>query len=123
MIYLDLSLIILSNIVLLPFLFMATYSEYALWIGSALMGIGVSSIYPTLWSFLEEILPVTSKMTSIVNSCACVGEFIVPVIIGAYIESWPNVYILVVFIYSLLACIMFALSVIWEYNINQYKRS
>ena len=123
MLIIDLILIMLSNVVLLPFLFISPYYEWALWVGSALMGIGVSSIYPTLWSFLEEILPVTSKMTSIVNSCACVGEFIVPVLIGAYIETWPNIYIVIVFIYSLLACIIFALSVFWEYIINKHKRS
>lgn len=73
MLIIDLVLIVLSNLVLMPF---ANHHEWALWVGSALMGIGVSSIYPTLWSFLELILPVTSKMTSVVNSCACVGEFI-----------------------------------------------
>ena len=68
---------------LLPFLFIETHYEWLLWVGAALMGIGVSSTYPTLLSFLERILPVTSKMTSIVHSSACVGEFIVPVLIGA----------------------------------------
>jgi len=122
MLIVDLCLVVLSNAILLPFLFI-NQSQWALWVGSALMGVGVSSMYPTLWSFLENILPVTSKMTSIINSCGCIGEFIVPVLIGAYIESWPNIYIVVVFIYSLLACVIFAISVIWEYVINKHKRS
>ncbi|KAJ6643522.1 Sodium-dependent glucose transporter 1 [Pseudolycoriella hygida] len=119
----ELGLVMVSNAILLPFLFITSYSGWALWVGSAFMGVGVSSMYPTLWSFVEEIVPVTSKMNSIVNSCACVGEFIVPVIIGAYIEQWPNVYICIVFIYSALACLVFALCVIWEYIINKHKRS
>lgn len=73
MLIIDLVLIVLSNVFLVPF---ANQYEWALWVGSALMGVGVSSIYPTLWSWLEMILPVTSKMTSVINSCACVGEFI-----------------------------------------------
>lgn len=73
MLIIDLALIVASNAVLLPF---AGQHEWALWVGSALMGVGVSSIYPTLWSFLEVILPVTSKMTSVVNAFACLGEFI-----------------------------------------------
>ena len=73
MLIIDLALIMASNAILLPF---ANHYEWALWVGSALMGFGVSSVYPTLWTFLEEILPVTSKMTSVVNVCASVGEFI-----------------------------------------------
>lgn len=121
MLIIDLVLIMIGNCVLLPLI----WYEYtwALWVGSAFMGIGVSSIYPTLWSFLETILPVTSKMTSIVNSCACVGEFIVPVLIGLYLETNPNIFIYIVMLYSGLACVIFAFSCIWEYVINKYKRS
>lgn len=110
----------IANVFLLPF---ANNYAWALWVGSCFMGIGVSSIYPTLWSFLEQILPVTSKMTSVVNSCACIGEFIVPVLIGAYIKTWPEVYLYIIFLYSSLACVIFGGMVFWEFLIYRYKRS
>ena len=90
MLIIDLALIMASNAVLLP---LGNQYEWALWVGSALMGVGVSSIYPTLWSFLELILPVTSKMTSVVNSTACLGEFIgnhsIPFDFVRLRFSWP----------------------------------
>ena len=68
-------------------------------------------------------MQVTSKMTSVVNSCACIGEFIVPVLIGAYIKTWPDIYLYIVFLYSALACGIFALICVWEWVINKHKRS
>lgn len=120
MLIIDLVLIMLSNCILLPF--GGTY-PWALWLGSILMGLGVSSIYPSLWGFLEPVVPVTSKMTSAINSCACIGEFIVPVIIGAYIQTDPDVFLYIVFLYSSLACIFFSLCCLAEFIILKYKRS
>lgn len=71
MMHVSLCLIAVGNIILLPF---GNQYEWALWLGSGLMGIGVSSVYPTLWGYLEDVIPVTGKITSLITIASCLGK-------------------------------------------------
>lgn len=51
----------LSNCILVPF---ANNYEWALWLGSALMGFGCSSVFATMFGFMEQLTPVTARITS-----------------------------------------------------------
>lgn len=39
-------------------------SFLALWLGSALMGLGCSSVFATVFAFLEQLTPVTARITA-----------------------------------------------------------
>ena len=118
MMHVSLCLIALGNMVLLPF---GNHYEWALWVGSGLMGIGVSSVYPTLWGFLEDVVTVTGKITSIITIASCMGEFIIPILIGYYIETNPMFYLYIIFGYGFLAYLVFILCCIWANRIIAYR--
>lgn len=44
-----------------------------------------------------------------------------PVIIGLYIETNPDIFLYIVCLYSVLACVIFALSVAWEFVMYRYR--
>ncbi|CAG2115108.1 unnamed protein product [Medioppia subpectinata] len=91
-IWADIAIVMVSNFVLI---FFGNTSEIGLWIGVSLMGIGTSSIFPTLLSFIEELFPVTSRIGSLFLVVACLGEFTIPFIVGYYVEKYPLILIYV----------------------------
>ena len=66
-------------------------------------------MWPSLWGFLEELFPVSSKLTSLITLCACTGDFILPFVVGKYIESYPSVYLYSLLFYNVLAILVFSL--------------
>jgi len=58
-----------------------------LWIGVALMGLGTSSIWASTYGFIDQFFPLTSRMTATFTVSACLGEFVLPTIMGNYLEQ------------------------------------
>ncbi|XP_054159965.1 sodium-dependent glucose transporter 1-like [Oppia nitens] len=106
MLWADIIIVLIGNIVLIMF---GNTSELGLWVGVSLMGIGTSSIFPTLLSFIEELLPVTSRIGSLFLVVACLGEFTIPFIVGYYIESYPLVLMYVTTVASVICFVFFAI--------------
>lgn len=77
--YFSLSLILLSNAFFLPLAF-GINQPWLLWTAAALIGLGTSSVFASVFGFLEEYFPVTEKMTAAFSMAACLGEFILPFI-------------------------------------------
>lgn len=44
-----------------------------------------------------------------------------PVLIGLYIETNPDIFLYIVCLYSVLACVIFGLSIVWEFVIYRYQ--
>jgi len=107
----SLAVILLGNVILIPF---ANSSEVCLWIGIALIGLGTSSIWGSMFSYLNDHFPVTSKISSVLTVSACVGVFIFPLIISNFVETNPDVFlwvllscsIVIVFLYILIILLM-----------------
>ena len=57
----DFGVIMFSNFILLPF---GNDHRWALWLGSSLMGLGCSSVFATVFAFVEQMTPVTSRITA-----------------------------------------------------------
>ncbi|RWS30372.1 Sodium-dependent glucose transporter 1-like protein [Leptotrombidium deliense] len=57
----DLAVIMLSNVILMPF---GNTYLWGLWTGVILVGIGTSSVFGAVFGFLEDFVTVTGKMTS-----------------------------------------------------------
>ncbi|KAI1285406.1 hypothetical protein HDE_11783 [Halotydeus destructor] len=101
----DLSLLVVANVFLIPW---ANSVEWCLWAGAVFIGLGVSSMWASMFGFLEEYFPVSSKMASSFTVSACLGEFIFPFLMGYLVNVSPTG-----FLYSILAitvsiCIIFA---------------
>lgn len=104
----NIAIIMSSNAFLLPF---GDTHLWALWTGVALMGLGCSSVFATMIGYVEQMFPVTNRITSGFMIFACIGEFIIPYIVGKFIETNPRVYLYVIFLYSI-ASVMFLFAII-----------
>lgn len=103
-ILLSLSIILVANACLTPF---ANSSATMLWIGVGLTGVGMSSIWPSIFGFLEMQFQVTSVIGSIIIMSAIVGEFVFPVIISSFISDYPQVLLLTVLCCSVSITLIF----------------
>jgi MFS family permease len=75
--------------------------------GVALMGIGSASIFPTLFSFVEELIPVTSRIGSLFSVASCLADYTIPLIVGYFVEDYPLALIYVTTIASIACLILF----------------
>lgn len=57
----DFGIIMVSNMILVP---LGNNNKTALWLGSGLMGLGCSSVFATVFAFLEQLTPVTARITA-----------------------------------------------------------
>lgn len=69
----ELGIIVLANVVLVPF---GNTYEWALWSGVAILGVGMSSIWASIFGYLEEFFPVTSRMAASFTVAATFGELV-----------------------------------------------
>jgi FHS family Na+ dependent glucose MFS transporter 1 len=62
-------------------------SPLALWLGSALFGFSMASIFPTVLSLAESFTPISGKVASVFIIGASTGELSLPALVGNLIES------------------------------------
>ncbi|KAI1286504.1 hypothetical protein HDE_10862 [Halotydeus destructor] len=101
----ELIIVIIANIFLLPF---GNSVEWCLWVGIALTGIGMSTVWASTFSLLESHFPVTSGTASFLVICACVGEWIYPSIMGYAVETDPQLFLWTIFSCTAICCTFFA---------------
>ncbi|KAI1309024.1 Major facilitator superfamily domain-containing protein 4A [Halotydeus destructor] len=101
----ELALICLSNVFLVPF---GNSVEWCLWVGVAILGLGVSSIWASVFGFIENNFPVTSKMASTFTLSACLGDFVFPFLMGYYVEHSPQGFLNIILACTLSICLLFA---------------
>ena len=103
-ILLSLSIVLLANVFLAPF---ANSDATMLWIGVGLIGVGMSSIWPCVFGFLEMQFKVTSVIGSVIIMSAIVGEFVFPVLISSFISAYPQVLLWTVLFCSISITLIF----------------
>lgn len=104
-IFFNFILIAASNLLLIPF---GGTNIYALWAGIILMGLGTSSIWASIFGFLEDFFPVTSGMTAAFSVAACLGQSIMPFIVGHFIDAYPPIFLWVTLSASLILLTLFS---------------
>lgn len=104
-IFINLGLIGLSNVFMISLFFFP--NVYLLWAGICLMGLGTSSIWASVFGFLENFFPVTSGITASFSVAACLGQSIMPFLVGFYIEANPNIFLWVSLATSALLVVLF----------------
>lgn len=102
----ELILILIANIFLMVW---GNATSWGLWTGTALLGLGTSSVWASVFGYIEPYIPVTSGMTASFITAACLGEFIIPAIISNFVESEPRVFLWVTLYCSLAITILFAI--------------
>ncbi|MCJ7717517.1 MAG: MFS transporter [Anaerolineales bacterium] len=79
-----------------------------LWVGTIILGFSVASLFPTMLTYVESMLPMTGKTTSIFFVSGSIGSIILPWVIGRTVESiGPIVIIRILFMSTVLAGVIF----------------
>lgn len=107
-IMMNVTLIIVSNILIFPF---ADNSPLCLWIGTFFMGIGNSSIFASIFGFIENYFPVSNKVASALMVSSFCGEFVFPVIVSHFMEDRPTIFLEVTLACTVCLAASFALAV------------
>lgn len=84
-------------------------SETMMWVGVGLIGAGLSSVWGCMFGYLEDLFPVSSLIASLMVVSAMLGEFVFPVIISSFIQTYPQILLWVVLLCSSSMTILFML--------------
>ena len=103
----QISLILISNIFLLCW---GNSVTWGLWTGTALLGLGASSVFASVFAFIEQYFPVTSITTSIFCISAYTGEFVFPTIMSGYLETYPQIFLWTTLVCSVMIALLLAIS-------------
>ena len=85
---------LLSNVFLVPF---GTSIEWCLWVGISLNGIGMSSIFGSIFGYIGTHITLTSALTSIMLCSACVGQSVIPLAISSALQQNPDYFVWITF--------------------------
>ena len=98
--------ILAANAVLSP-LYFGYQLNWCLWMGSVMMGMGCSSIWASAFGYLETYFPVSSRIASFVMVSTAIGDFSIPFIMSQYIKDYPNVFLYITLVSSLIMTLVF----------------
>ncbi len=62
-------------------------AAFALWAGTVLFGFGTASMFPTMLSLAEPVLPSTSTVTSGFLAGSAIGSMTIPALIGRILDT------------------------------------
>lgn len=98
------------SITILATIFMCAIqtSEPVFWASCALIGIGLSSTWGSLFGFMESQFPLSGKIVSCFTVGACLGSSFVPAVIGMLMANNNEIFAWFCLVFSLLIALMFA---------------
>lgn len=122
-IFFNLIILVVGNVLLVPW---GATQRWAVYSGSALVGLGASPIFASMFGVLESFFPVTPKIASCMITASMLGEFVFPSIISPFISCTPNVFLWValfcslsvVFLFLIITAICFC-----KLNANTYEHN
>ncbi|GFY39101.1 sodium-dependent glucose transporter 1 [Trichonephila inaurata madagascariensis] len=88
LIIMDLVLVTFGSAILL---FLAVSKEWALWLATVLLGLGIASMYATVISWVEHYINITNKVLGLFATGAAFGEMVIPYTISYFVEKIPEV--------------------------------
>ena len=66
-----------------------------MWVGIAVIGSGMSCMFPTIYSYLEERIEVTNFLTGILVFSSAITSVVIPIIVGLAIKKLPMIFVYV----------------------------
>lgn len=88
-----------------------------LWVGSALFGISMASVFPATFSWAEYFFDVSGRTSSLLVVGACLGEMLVPLLVGnLFTTVGPCVLMVSTLVISILVFLVFlAILIVGKY--------
>lgn len=80
-----------------------------LWIGSSMIGVGMSTVYPSLYAYIEKYLFITESVSGIITIAGSCMSAIYPIIVGNSIETNPEILMYVNFVSIFVCSLAFSL--------------
>lgn len=84
----------------------ANSREDMLWLANAILGVGFSSVYASIYAFLEQQIRVTNRVGSIFVFAGGLTAAVSPSLVGQYIEANP-----LILVWFNLACCLLCLAI------------
>ncbi|GFT36278.1 major facilitator superfamily domain-containing protein 4A [Nephila pilipes] len=103
LIILDLVLVSIGSAILL---FLAVSKEWALWLATIFLGLGIASMYATVITWVEHYIEITNKVLGLFATGAAFGEMAIPYTISYFLAKIPEVLAYVVAASCILSIIL-----------------
>ncbi|XP_065916943.1 sodium-dependent glucose transporter 1A-like [Dysidea avara] len=95
--------------------------EIVIWIGSALMGLSIASIFPATLVLVDEHLEVTGRVTAILVNGAALGDMVLPLTVGLLVTNVnPEYFLYLTLAYSSGASVLFVIMLVVSYLWRRY---
>lgn len=83
-----------------------------LWLGTIFLGIGLSSVFPTSVTWIEQYFKITGKSTAVFVTGSAMGQMVLPVATGYLYENYEKQYLM--YIVAALGVLMVVLYIIMQ---------
>ena len=91
-------------------------SDVAIWIGSALLGLAVASVFPSMLLWVNERLEVTGKVTAVLVNGATLGDMVLPLTVGLLITNVnPELFLYLMLVYCSAATLVYITAMLVSY--------
>lgn len=82
-------ILLISNAVLVPF----PDNNTCLWIGTVLVGLGTSSVFASVFGFIELSIKITPLITSFNMAASCLGMSLYPILTAQFFDTDPKIFL------------------------------
>ena len=98
-------------------------NQEILWVGSAMMGFGIASIYATGLLWLESFVTITNRIGAAMTVASSIGADLFPVISGQLLEKYPMTLMYITCGTIIFTSLMFVLAVFIGSKIDKNEDS
>ena len=113
---------IIGSISAMIFLSAFLSSKVILWVGSAVLGASIASMFPTAISWAEQYIEITGKRAAVFVVGASFGEMVVPLVTGRLFTVYkPSFFIYCTFASTVTATLLFVM-LVWRANPSRIQK-
>ena len=80
--------------------------DFILWVGTLLLGLGMSSVFPTGISWTEQYFHMTGKSTAVLVTGSALGQMMVPAATGYVFQKKSEMYLMYIVLILSIACVI-----------------
>ena len=96
-------------------------SAVVIWIGTALLGFAIASVFPSMLLWVDEHLEVTGKVTAVLVNGAALGDMVLTLTVGLLITNVnPNFFLYLSLVYCSAATLVYIIALVVSYLWRRY---
>ena len=96
-------------------------SDVVIWIGTALLGVAIASVFPSMLLWVDEHLEVTGKVTAVLVNGATFGDMVLPLTVGLLITNVnPELFLYLMLVYCSAATLVYITVMVVSYLWQRY---